>query len=56
MKADPLLFKEAQHAHIRRKKELEKQVIIDNVHFVTQQKILKYTHQTAEEKARVQRT
>ena len=37
LKADHLLFKEAQHEYIKRKKELEKQIIIDNVHFVTQQ-------------------
>ena len=37
IKADHLLFKEAQVQYLKRKKELEKQIVIDNVHFVTQQ-------------------
>ena len=36
IKADHLLFKEAQVQYLKRKKELEKQIVIDNVHFVTQ--------------------
>ena len=35
LKADHLLFKEAQQAYSKRKQELEKQIVIDNVHFAT---------------------
>lgn len=38
--AEPLLFKEAQIAYSKRRRTLQRQIVIDNLHFATQQKIL----------------
>ena len=42
IKAEPLLFKEAQVNYAKRRKAIQRQIVIDNFHFCTQQKILKY--------------
>ena len=49
------LFEEAQEAHARRKTDLQKQMVIDNLYFIMQQMILKYAVKNSEEITREQR-
>ena len=51
IKSDELLFKEAQYLHYQRKILQQRQIIIDNIHFVTTQKILQLAKEQTEEEA-----
>lgn len=55
MNADKLLFKEAQFLYSQRMVTLQKQVVIDNLHYIMFQKIFGTVYTTPDEAARRQR-
>lgn len=55
LKADPLLFKECQANYQKRRKVLQRQIVVDNLHFCYQQKILAHATADADDEDRARR-
>ena len=55
IKADKLLYKEAQYFYSQRKVSLQRQIVIDNLHYLMQREILEFTNQSPEEVMKTQR-